>query len=177
MTPEERRVRAVYLFLECVQGVEQIAGRLVRSFPSPPMSVKLLLEKSVKRELGMLFRYWATRHIWALLDAEEVDAKELNLTLLRLFTEMFNLPRDGSGLRYAELSTAEEDVREISQRMTTALGLEHYPLLKALREEIIPWRESVAAYTRKALTAPLEELTPAVKAWLERSPASGSVVS
>ena len=170
MTLEEIRVRSVYLFLACSQGVEQVVGTLVGTFPSPPLSAKLLIERSLKRELGLLFRYWTTRHIWELLESNEADAKALNLALLRLFTEAFHLPRDGSGLRYAELSTVDEEIREIGQRITSVVGLEHAPLLAALRDAVAPWRDAVSKYTRDALFSPLEQLTPAVRAWMERAP-------
>ena len=87
MSPEEIRVRSLYLFLACSQAIEQLKDRLIATLPSAPSSVKLLLDKSLKREFGLLFRYWATRQIWRRLEANETDAKSLNLALLRLFFE------------------------------------------------------------------------------------------
>ena len=169
MTQEEIRIRSVYLFLACSQAVEQFTERLVATFPSSPVSSKLLLERLLKRELGLLFRYWTTRKIWEQLESDEANAKSLNLALLRLFTDGFKLPKDGSGLRYAELSTPAEELHELTQRITSALGLEHQPLVAELQSGILPWREAVLRYTVSALEMPVEELTSSVKQWAERT--------
>ena len=170
MTQEEIRIRSVYLFLACSQALEQFANQLAATFPSPPLSSKLLLERGLKRELGLLFRYWTTRQIWQRLESNEEDAKSLNLALLRLFTDAFRLAKDGSGLRYAELSTSGEEVRELSYRITNVLGVEHQPLLAELQAGILPWREAVIRYTVEALELPIEQLTSKVKEWAERVP-------
>lgn len=169
MTEEEIRVRSIYLFLVCSQAVEQFKDRLAASLPSPPLSSKLLTERLLRRELGLLFRYWTTREIWQRLEADEADAKHLNLALLRLFTNDFKLPKDGSGLRYAELSTPAEEAQELSQRVTTALGVEHQPLLAELQGGLLSWRSAVLKYTADALERPLDELTASIKAWAERA--------
>ncbi len=173
MTPEEIRLRSVYLFLACSQAVEQFKDRLVATFPSPPLSTVVILERSLRRELGLLFRYWTTRQIWQRLEEREADAKQLNLALLRLFTDGFRLPKDGSGLRYAELSTLAEEVQELSHRISNVLGMEHQPLLIELQGAILPWRDAVAKYTTDALELPLEQLSASIKDWAERSPAGG----
>ena len=116
----------------------------------------------------MLFRYWTTRQIWERLDSEEADAKALNLALLRLFTNHFRLPRDGSGLRYVELSNVDEETLELSRRITTALGMEHPPLLAELRVVIFPWREAVRQYTTEAIELPIDRLASRVKEWAGR---------
>src|SRR6185295_15941804 len=105
------------------------------------------IEKSLTRELGMLFRYWITRQIWERLEAREEDAKQLNLAVLRLFTNGFKLPKDGSGLRYAELSSPAEEVRELGHRITNALGMEHAPLLAELQGSILTWRQAIVQHT------------------------------
>ena len=170
MTEEETRIRSVYLFLACSQAVEQFKDRLVATFDAPPLSSTLLLEKLLRRELGMLFRYWITRQIWERLDAQEADAKTLNLALLRLFTDGFKLPKDGSGLRYAELSTLAEDAQELSHRITNALGMEHRPLLTELQGAILPCRDAVTKYTVEALELPVSQLTASIKEWAEQAP-------
>ncbi|MBI4340874.1 MAG: hypothetical protein HY598_01170 [Candidatus Omnitrophica bacterium] len=170
MTEEEIRVRSVYLFLACSQTVEQCKQRLIATLPTPPLSSRLLLDRAIARELGLLFRYWATRYIWERLGAEEADAKQLNLALLRLFTSGLKLPRDGSGLRYAEMSSVAEHARELGHRMTSAIGIEHPPLLAELQGTILAWREAVLRHTMEALQWPLEPLTKSIKEWAERRP-------
>lgn len=170
MNPEEIRVRSLYLFLACSQAIDQLNDRLIATLPSAPSSVKLLLDKSLKREFGLLFRYWATRQIWRRLEANETDAKALNLALLRLFFEGLRLPRDGSGMRYAELSTMNEETSELSQRITNAIGAEHHPLVKELEGAILPWRDAVFRYTVDALELPIDQLSSSIKAWAERPP-------
>lgn len=170
MSPEEIRIRSLYLFLACAQAIEQFKERLAATVQSPPPFVKPLLEKSLKRELALLFRYWATRQIWERLDANELQAKQLNLALLRLFVEGFRLPQDGSGMRYAELSSVGEETRELSHRITNALGLEYSPLLKELEGAILPWRDAVMKYTTDALELPLDHLSTSIRAWAERAP-------
>jgi hypothetical protein len=172
MTQEESRVRSVYLFLVCSRAIEQCTARLAATLSSVPLSAKLLLEKALRRELGLLFRYWATRQIWERLESNEADAKSLNLALLRLFTDAFKLPKDGSGVRYAELSTFAEEVRELGHRITFALGMEHQPLLAELQSAIVPWRDAVAKHTVDALELPLDQLTSSLKEWAERTPAT-----
>ena len=170
MAPEEIRIRSLYLFLSCSQAIEVFAARLAATFPSPPLATQLMLEQSLKRELGMLFRYWTTRHIWNRLDANEADAKELNLALLRLFTSGFRLHKDGSGLRYAELATPAEETNELNHRITHALGVEHPPLLVELQQGILPWRHAVAKYTAEALELPIDQLAPRVRDLASHSP-------
>ena len=170
MTDEEIRVRSVYLFLACSQAVEQFKDQLAATFPTPPLSSKLLLDKLLRRELGLLFRYWTTRKIWERLEANEADAKSLNLALLRLFTDGLKLPKDGSGLRYAELSTPIEEVHELSHRMTNALGVEHPPLLTELQEGLFLWRDTVLQHTANAIELPLTELTASIQRWTARAP-------
>jgi len=170
MTQEEIRIRSMYLFLACSRAVEQLKDRLVTTCASWPPAAAPRLEGSLRRELGMLFRYWTTRRIWVRLDSNEADAKLLNLALLRLFTDGFHLPRDGSGLRYAELSTLADEVRELSHRITNALGVEHPPLLAELQGSIAQWRDAVLGYTTEALERPVDQLATHVKAWAERRP-------
>ena len=172
MTPEEIRIRSLYIFLACSRGLEQLKSRLQATLPPSEPSVKPLIERSLKRELGLLFRYWTTRKIWQQLDAREADAKSLNLALLRLFTEAFRLPRDGSGLRYAELSTIAEEVRELSHRITTALGTEHQELLADLPRGLAAWRDTVARHAVEGVEQPLDQLAGMITEWGE--PASGT---
>ena len=169
MTPEEVRIRSLYLFLACSQAVEQLKERLASTFSSPPLSSKLLLDVQLRRELGLLFRYWATRKIWERLEHHESDAKALNLALLRLCTDGFKLFKDGSGLRYAELSTPSEEAHELSHRLTHAVGVEHQPMLAMVHSDFLGWRETVLAYTVDALERPLEALTASVTQWAQQT--------
>ncbi len=167
MTEEEIRVRSVYLFVSCAQLIDRCKGRLIALLPVPSLSSKVLLDKAITRELGLLFRYWGTRSIWEKLSGDENAAKQLNLALLRLFTSGLKLPKDGSGLKYAELSTLPEEVRELSHRMTMAIGSEHAPLLAELQGSIAAWRVEVLLHTADALQNPLDQLTGRIKALAE----------
>ena len=168
MSPEEIRVRSIYLFSACSQSVEHCKDQLAPMVPTTSGSAKLQVEQALRREFGMLVRHWTTREIWSRLDADEAAAKDLNLALLRLFTEGFKLPKDGSGLRYAELLTPAEEVRELSRRLTSTLGAEHRPLLDELQRKILMWREEIAKHTVDAISLPLDELSASVKEWLGR---------
>lgn len=165
MNPEEIRVRSLYLFMVCAQAVEEGTQRLMATVPPPTPSLKPVLDKSLKKELALLFRYWATRKIWERWESHELDAKALNLAVLRLFFEGFRLPKDGSGMRYAELSTVSEEANELSHRLANALGVEHPPLVKEVERAILPWRDTVLQYTADALSRPVEELSVALKDW------------
>ena len=87
MTPDEIRLRSLYLFLNCSQTIEQLSTRLLEAIASSPESRRPLLVQLLKRELGLLCRYWATRRIWERLASNEADAKALNLALLQLQRE------------------------------------------------------------------------------------------
>jgi len=108
MDSDEIRLRALYLFLACSQSIESLKDKVIKTLPKEPVSTQMMRDLVLKRELGMLFRYWTTRKIWERLEADEASAKGLNLALLRLFTQGFKLPMDGSGLHYAELSTPDD---------------------------------------------------------------------
>ncbi len=163
MTDNEIRIRSLYVFLACARALEEVQRHLATMLPAGDYPVKAMVEKPLRRELGLLFRYWTTRKIWEQLDANEADAKSLNVALLRLFTDAFKLPRDGSGLRYAELSTLTEEVRELSHRLTAAFGKPPEPLLAALYGSLSPWRETVAKYAADGVELPLSHLELAVK--------------
>ena len=169
MSPEDIRLRSLYLFYACSRSVNACKDRLLTTFPDQPMTSTLVLDRSLIRELGMLFRYWTTRQIWDQLEDAEADAKNLNLALLRLFTDGFKLPKDGSGLKYAELSSPSEEVRELGQRITAALGLEYQPLLDELSAGIVGWRDDVTRHTKAALELPIGEISSAVKEWAQQS--------
>src|SRR3989338_7345209 len=173
MSPDEIRLRAFYLFYSCSGWVTEQKDRLLMPSPDQPMSSTLVLDRSLIRELGMLFRYWTTRQIWDLLEDAEADAKNLNLALLRLFTDGFKLPKDGSGLKYAELSSPSEEVRELGHRITAALGMEHQPLLDELNAGIVGWRDEVTRQTKEALELPISQISSLVKTWAESSSSEG----
>ena len=168
MLPEEIRLRALYLYLACAQGVETFKDELATVLPDGPEAAKPTMDRTLRRELGLLFRYWTTREIWERLETDESSAKQLNLMLLRLFTEGLRLPRDGSGLRYAELSAPAEQVHEMISRIATALGTTHAPLLDAVRSGAPPWREVVVQYVVDALELPMSQIRASVKGWAER---------
>ena len=160
MTGEEVQLRARYLFVLCTRAVERCCQLLLAS-PALPASAAngSQLQKPLRRELGILFRYWATRQIWQRWESKEAEATQLNLALLRFFTDEFKLPKDGSGLRYAELSTVEDEVRELSRRIAVALNVDAGPLLAELHHTIAPSREAVVQSTIDALELPAIQLS------------------
>ncbi len=162
MTGEEVQVRARYLFLLCTRAVERCYQQLLAG-PTLASSAHgangALIHKPLRRELGILFRYWATRQIWQRWESNEADATQLNLALLRYFTDEFKLPKDGSGLRYAELSTLEDEVRELSRRIAVALNVDAGPLMTELHHSIAPSREAVVQSTIDALELPVAQLS------------------
>lgn len=168
MAPEEVRVRSLYLFMVCAQAIEKGTERLMAIAPPAIPSLKPVLDKSLKKELALLFRYWATRRIWERWEARELDAKALNLAVLRLFFEGFRLAKDGSGMRYAELSTLSAEANELSHRLANALGVEHPPLVEEVERAILSWRDAVLQCTADALSRPAEELAVALKEWVGR---------
>ncbi len=172
MTAEDIRLRSVFLFLACSQAIEQFRGQLAATFPTKPLSADVMLDQLLRKELGLLVRHWASRQIWSQLETHEPQATQLNLSLLRLFTEGFKLPRDGSGLRYAELSTVSDEANELGHRLTNALGAAHQPLLIELQKSILSWREIILRATDDALRLPTDQLTASVRAWAERAPES-----
>ena len=163
MTDEEIRVRSLYLFLACSRAVDQLAARLAATLPPGETLESAAVERLLKREIGLLFRYWATQQIWEGLESNEADATRLNLAILRMFTEAFRLPRDGSGLRYAELSSLADEIQELGRRMTNSLGKSHPPLVGELGGAILPWRDAVIQYAADALQQPLDRLSASVK--------------
>ncbi|PIQ83547.1 MAG: hypothetical protein COV75_06925 [Candidatus Omnitrophica bacterium CG11_big_fil_rev_8_21_14_0_20_63_9] len=168
MTDEEIRVRSIYLYLSCSQAVERYIEQLLGTFAAPPASSRLTMQHALRRELGLIVRYWITRLVWQRLDANEADAKALNLALLRLFTEGLRLPRDGSGLRYAELSTLPEETLELQHRIVNAIGVEHAPLVAELQRSTGAWREATWRSTTEALDRPLDQLSETVRSWAQR---------
>lgn len=168
MTNEEVRVRSIYIFLSCSQAIEQYVKQLEAVFTAPPLSSRLALQQALRRELGLLVRYWITRQIWQRLESSEADAKALNLALLRLFTEGLRLPRDGSGLRYAELSALPEETLELQHRVASAIGTTHAPLAAELQRSTGAWRDAAWRCAVEALERPLEQLSDDVKRWAQR---------
>jgi hypothetical protein len=175
MTTDDIRVRSRYLYLTCSQVIERFKDRLVASLPPAVVSATPLLDRILRKELGLLVRYWATREIWRQWESQEWDAKQLNLELLRLFVEGVRLSQDGSGLRYAELSGAEEEAQELTHRIAHAIGVDPGLVLSEVEGTILPGRDAVLRYTAEALHQPPEELSRHIQAWTQRSPASEGV--
>ena len=164
MPDEEVQLRARYLGAACVQAAQGWAERLLERLPAQAGRADPQMRRIVLRELGLLARHWSTRQIWHRLETNEHAAKELNLAVLRVFTETFKLPRDGSGLRYASLGSLSEEARELSARLVTALGLEHPPLVRELQAGIIAWREAVLRAVEQSLTLSREQVAATANA-------------
>ncbi|HEX9780833.1 MAG TPA: hypothetical protein VGB20_06445 [bacterium] len=169
MTDDEIKVRTVHLFLSCVRYVEDAAKRLAGATCAATPGSTALVERALMRELGILFRYWATRAIWERFEEQDALATRLNLALLRLFTNEFKLPKDGSGLRYAGLSGPVEEARELYHRLTNVLGEDRKPLMAEIQARFLHWREDVLAQSHEALDRPVEELESSVREWIERT--------
>ena len=167
MTDEEIRLRALYVFLGCQQAIDDYATRLLESLPAAS-EVQLPVEKMVTRELGLLFRYWATQHIWKVLETEH-DAKNFNLAVLRQFFDGLRLPKDGSGICYAERLTIAEQTSELSKRLSNQIGIQAESLLEEFQHEVPAWHASVINYTEEALHIPLERLQSSITEWAKRA--------
>ena len=169
MTDDEQQIRSLYLFLACSQAIDQCRERLAGKLPASASTMQPVFEKMMKKELGLLFRYWATQRIWKAFDASETDGKNFNLAVLRQFFEGLRLPKDGSGLRYAELLSVPEQVTELYRRLGSQLGVQSEIVLKELQHELPAWHALVTTYTDEALRAPLARLSSTIKAWAGRS--------
>ncbi|MBI2174313.1 MAG: hypothetical protein HYU33_03875 [Candidatus Omnitrophica bacterium] len=162
MSTQEIQARARYLFLTCVQMVDRVKERLVSLLPESVQSNAAALEVSLRRELGLLFRYWATQQIWQRMALQEKEARMMNIALLRLFTEELKLPRDGSGLRYAQLGSLIEETREFKKRVGQLIGFEYPPLTAQLEGALLVLREELERRVAEALQMPLEDLSRAL---------------
>lgn len=158
------------MFLACSQVIDTSQAQAGRAVPEAPETGRLLFQKTLRRELGLLFRYWATQHIWKALERCEADATNINLALLRLFFEGLRLPKDGSGLRYAQLFTVPEQIQELSHRLNQSLGTGGDAVLKQLQDDLPAWRAEVIKHTTDALGLSIEELSAKIKRWAEREP-------
>lgn len=169
MTDHELALRALYLYFSCSRQVERSLGMLLAALPASGRIEAGIQERTTRRECGLLFRHWASREIWERMD-EDAQATQLNLELLRLFTNGFKLPKDGSGLRYAELSTLEEELREFWHRLTRALGVEDTRLLGLMERSAGEWRSAVAEAAGQALQQEFSLIEAEVKEWTQAAP-------
>ena len=158
MQAEELQARSGHLCAVCLETAQQCAEQLSGVLPASLGRSESELRRLMLRELGLLFRHWATREIWQRLDADQASATALNQAVLRRFVEAFKLPRDGSGLRYSSLGSIGEEARELSTRLTFVLGVEHQPLMRQLQAGIMAWREAVLRAVEQTLTLSREQL-------------------
>jgi len=160
MTDDEIRLRALYVFYQCEAMVTEAMAQLQ---PLVPRETEMSAERVLRRELGLLFRYWATHCIWGRLEARQEEAKRLNISILRLFIDAFKLPRDGSGLKYAELPTVNDMANELSQRLRHALGGMPQPLDVILHASVRQWEDRIGRDVGDALALPFDAVQAAVK--------------
>jgi len=168
MTDEDLRFRSLYVLRRCEALIQEASARLRPLAPPQGDAPAGLIEHTLRRELGLLFRYWATHDIWDRLEAQQEDAKRLNISVLRLFIEAFKLPRDGSGLRYAELGTLNDTANELAHRLRLGLGGLPQPLTDILQASIRPWKEAVGRAVQDALARSLDEVQASVTRAAER---------
>lgn len=166
MTQGEIGTRCAYLFEACFDLLESIRAEFAAAVPSPSPQERRMLDKAVTRELGLLFRYWATSHIWRQCESNETDARHLNLAVLRLFTDQLKLPKDGSGLRYAELPPTDEE-GELGRRISQATGIASAPLLRIVHGSIESWREVLTRHTAEAVELPVGDLAARTRAKIQ----------
>ncbi len=156
--------------------VESALPGLLPTLAAPTRTEAMAYERAVRRECGMLFRHWAARAVWENV-TDDADATQVNLELLRLCTAGFKLPKDGSGLRYAELGSPEEETREFWQRLTHSIGLEGTALLGTVERSLPGWRRDVAAAAERALEQSLSVLEAEAKAWTQQIPPTQNLIS
>lgn len=175
MTDQELRLRALDMYLSCSRVVDQALRYLLPALPASGKAEAVSQERTARRECGMLFRHWASREIWDRVEQDK-DATQMNLELLRLFTNGFKLPKDGSGLRYAELSTQEEELREFWHRLTHALGVEETRLLAMIERAADEWKQAVMQAAERMLTQPIAVIEAEVREWTQSLKPSQGVI-
>lgn len=169
MDDREVRLRTFYVFVKSAELFESIeeslSGLLEAGDRANPHQIRHLL----RRETGILFRYWATRYLWDALDQDEEIAKRMNLSLLRIFAENFEFPRDGSGLKYAELSTPYDEAREWIRRLNKQIPIDDLEGLRQwVQKDFLQWRQRILDFTQESLVADLEWLQAAADQWVQR---------
>jgi hypothetical protein len=141
---EHLELYASFLFLKCAAAVRHIVkespSALSESFDT------VFFERHLRRELGILLRYWISHDIWEVFEDDSEGSRELNLLVLRHFTRGLKLPKDGSGLKYAELSTLKEQLRELCHRLTAVLGKEDKPFFRWVESHFTAWRKDTREY-------------------------------
>ena len=166
MTDQELRLRALNLYLVCSQLVDAALRLLLQALPASGRAEGLIQERMARRECGLLFRHWVSREIWQRVE-NDGEATKLNLELLRLFTSGFKLPKDGSGLRYAELATPEEELHEFWDRLTHALGIEETRLLGTIEQASGEWRQGVDRAAERMLSQSIAVIEAEVREWTQ----------
>ncbi len=156
--------------------VDSALPGLLPTLAAPTRTEAMAYERTLRRECGMLFRHWAARAVWENV-LDDADATQVNLELLRLCTAGFKLPKDGSGLRYSELGTAEEEGREFWHRLTHGIGVEGAGLLGTVERSLPGWRRDVAAAVERALAQSLTVLEAEAKAWTQQIPPAQNLIS
>jgi len=176
MDEKDIRLRSLYLFLVVAEAVDHYKERLL----SEVAELKAAgqggsFNASLRQEVALLFRHWAARSLWKRLEARADEATRINQRLLRLFTEGFKLPRDGSGVHYAALLTLEEEGVVFSERLFNTLALARKPSAGMCLPLIDQGRETVLEHCVAALTWPLERLTKAIEAMSEKGVGESSM--
>lgn len=166
MNEAEARLRALYLYSNCDRILDEALERI------RPLTVGQTMEsrpasRTLKRELGMLLRHWCSRKLWEMLEAQETLATQFNLEFLRLCIRGFKLSRDGSGLRYAELSSLQEELRECAGRLQQALGGDKETFARILEENGSGWNAGVCTAVDRSLTLSRETIDNQVRSWMQ----------
>lgn len=164
MTDKEIRLRAEYLYIACCYAaVKEITDSIIDTLKSSKIIVDDTVKEVVLREVGILFRFWTTRAIWESLIEDENDAKRFNFSLFRLFNSGFKLPKDDSGIRYAQISGTVEEVKELGRRICNALKLECAITMFEINIGISHWLELILKFTKDAVELPVEQIENMLK--------------
>lgn len=163
---QELHLRALNMYLACRLLVDQALRSLLQALPSSGRAEAIVQERAARRECGLLFRHWAAREIWQRVESDGYATK-LNLELLRLFTAGFKLSKDGSGLRYSELGTQEEELREFWHRLTHGLGIEETRVLSLIEQLAGQWKEGVVRAADRMLNQPMPVIEAEVREWTQ----------
>jgi hypothetical protein len=163
MSDDERKLRAEYLCLSCCCVADKFTNSIIDILKEEKIDEDSNIREIVLKEVGILFRFWTTHAIWEALIQNENDAKWFNLYLFQLFNSGFNIPKDGSDIRHAEISGTEDEAKELGRKICNALNRECAITMLKINIGISCWIEVVLKYAKDALELPIEQIKSMVE--------------
>lgn len=163
MTGEEIRLRSLYVYLGCAYAAVKYRDQgLLPILQEANVETNERVKDLVLREIGILFRFWSTRQIWEREVANESDAKSLNLALMQLFNVGLRLPKDNSGVEYAQASGTLGEVQKFGHRICKGLRGDDYTLALELNSTLPAWAKAVFQYVEDGVNLPLQQVQEVV---------------